>query len=119
VPASGAFEESTPAEAQTKPCRVSEITSGGRLRTIRADSRRITSWRRASSSPASSRACSDGSTRSRRTMRPSAFETAFCATTSTSPSSSRVRSAISAARSSPSPISGSPSTGRIEITAGR
>ena len=41
VPGSGAFEWSTPAEAQTKPCRVSAITSGGRARTIRAVSRRI------------------------------------------------------------------------------
>ena len=57
---SGAFEESTPAEAQTKPCRVSAITSGGRVRTIRADSRRITSSWRGSSSPASSRASVGG-----------------------------------------------------------
>ena len=40
---SGAFEASTPAEAQTKPWRVSAITSGGRARTMRAASRRITS----------------------------------------------------------------------------
>ena len=32
-PASGAFDASTPADAQTKPCRVCAITSGGRLRT--------------------------------------------------------------------------------------
>ena len=48
-----AFDWSTPAEAQTKPCRVSAITSGGRARTIRRLSRRITSRRRASSSAAS------------------------------------------------------------------
>ena len=119
MPASGAFEESTPAEAQTNPCRVSAITSGGRLRTIRADSLRITSSRRGSSPPASSRARSDGSTSSNRTIRPSALETAFCAITSTSPSASSTRSAISAPRSAPCSISGSPSTGRIEITGGR
>ena len=50
VPSSGAFDASTPAEAQTKPCRVSAITSGGRARTIAVASARITSRRRASSS---------------------------------------------------------------------
>ena len=35
VSAPGAFEASTPAEAQTKPWRVSAMTSGGRLRTTR------------------------------------------------------------------------------------
>ena len=57
------------------------------------------------------------STSSIRTTRPSAFETAFCATTTTSPSSSCGAPAISAPRSSPSSISGRPSTGTIEITA--
>ena len=46
-------------------------------------------------------------------MRPSAFDTAFCETTTTSPVSSSACSAISAPRSSPSAIAGSPSTGRI------
>ena len=41
MPASGAFDASTPADAQTKPCRVSAITSGPRARTMRTDSRRI------------------------------------------------------------------------------
>ena len=78
---SGAFEASTPAEAQTKPCRVSAITSGGRVRTTRADSRRITSSCRGSpSEPASRRASSEGSISARRTTRPSAFETTFWAT---------------------------------------
>ena len=63
-PASGAFEASTPAEAQTKPWRVSAITNGARVRTIRAASRRITSSCRGSASPASSRACAEGSTSS-------------------------------------------------------
>ena len=72
-----AFDWSTPAEAQTKPCRVSAITSGGRARTIRRLSRRITSRRRASSSAASSLAWSDGSIPSRCTTRPSTFDTAF------------------------------------------
>ena len=78
-------------------------------------SRRMTSIRRASSSPASSRARSDGSTPSRPTTRPSTFETAFCATTTTSPCSSpparAAASARSAARSSPSSSSGIPRSG--------
>ena len=46
VPGSGALEASTPAEAQTNPWRVSAITSGGRERTTRTASPRITSrWR--------------------------------------------------------------------------
>src|SRR5439155_2134704 len=108
---SGAFEPSTPAEAQTKPCRVSAITSGGRVRTSRALSPRITSSRRGSSPAARSRACADGSTSARRTTRPSALETTLCATTITSPSSSSTAAAISAATSSPSPTSGIPLTG--------
>ena len=60
--ASGVFEWSTPADAQTNPCRVSAITSGARSRTIRFVSRRITSSSRGSRSPAaSSIARSDGS----------------------------------------------------------
>ena len=38
VPGPCAFEASTPADAQTKPCRVSAITSGGRERTTSAAS---------------------------------------------------------------------------------
>src|SRR5205085_1979797 len=102
---------STPAEAQTKPCRVSAMTSGGRVRTRRALSRRITSSRRGSCSPASSRAWADGLTSASRTMRPSALETTLCATTITSPSSSSTAAAISWPTSSPSPTSGSPFTG--------
>ena len=53
-----------------------------RSRTIRFASRRITSTSRGSrSSPASSSAFADASTSSIRTTRPSAFDTAFCATT--------------------------------------
>ena len=54
VPSPFAFDASTPAEAQTKPCRVSAMTSGGRERTTRALSRRIASTWRGSRSPASS-----------------------------------------------------------------
>src|SRR5262245_3104770 len=111
VPPCGAFEASTPAEAQTKPCPVSAITSGGRVRTSRALSRRITSSRRGSSSAARSRARAEGSISASRTTRPSALETALCATTTTSPSSSSAAAAIRAARSSPSRTSGSPFTG--------
>src|SRR5947208_7624048 len=109
--ASGAFEASTPAEAHTKPCRVSAITSGGRVRTTRALSLRITSSRRGSSSAARSRACAEGTTSASRTTRPSAFETTLCTTTTTSPSSSCAAAAISAATSSPSRTSGNPLTG--------
>src|SRR2546425_5692252 len=87
------------------------MTSGRRVRTRRALSRRITSSRRGSSPSARSRACGDGSTSSRRTTRPSALETTLCATTTTSPSSSFTSAAISAATSSPSPTSGNPWTG--------
>ena len=85
----GAFEASTPADAQTKPCRVSAITSGGRERTTsRALAQDHLDVARVAVGPASSRARSDGSTSARRTTRPSTFETAFWATTTTSPSSS-------------------------------
>ena len=61
-----AFDWSTPAEAQTNPWRVSAMMSvGGLERTIRRLSWRITSMRRASSAPASSRARSEGTTSSR------------------------------------------------------
>ena len=92
VPGPFAFDASTPADAHTNPCRVSAITSGGRLRRISLLSRRTTSSRRASSSPASSRARSEGSTSSSETTRPSTFETAFCATTRTSRSSNAAAS---------------------------
>ena len=60
---SAAFEWSTPAEAQTNPCRVSAITSPPRDRTMRAVSRRITSsCRRSVSGPAMLRARAEGST---------------------------------------------------------
>ena len=62
-----AFDWSTPADAQTNPWRVSAMMSvGGLERTIRRLSWRITSMRRASSAPASSRARSEGTTSSRR-----------------------------------------------------
>ena len=51
VPSPFAFDASTPADAQTKPCRVSEMTSGGRERTTRVLSRRIASTWRGSRSP--------------------------------------------------------------------
>src|SRR5829696_5642936 len=77
VSAPGAFEASTPAEAQTKPWRVSAMTSGGRLRTTRAVSRRITSTWRGSPSPACAWASSEGSTSLSATTRPSALDTVF------------------------------------------
>jgi hypothetical protein len=47
-----------------------------------------TRWGSLSVTAASSTASADGSTSSRSTNRPSVFETAFCVTTSTSPSAS-------------------------------
>ena len=66
---SGALEASTPADAQTKPCRVSAMTKPPRRRTIRTDSRRTASTWRGSWSSAISRASGDGSSSSRRTTR--------------------------------------------------
>src|SRR5438067_600780 len=119
-PGRGAFEESTPADAQMNPCRVSAITSGGRTRTISTDSRRIASTRRGSRSPASSRARADGSMSSRRTTRPSAFDTTFCASTTMSSSSSSTAPATRPPRSSPSPTSGIPTSGmtRTSVNSG-
>ena len=105
VPGSGAFEWSTPADAQTKPCRVSAITSGAALA---HDPLRLAQHRPRPRAGRARRRQLDAPGRrprrpSMRTTRPSAFETAFCATTTTSPSSSSARPAISAARSSPAP----------------
>ena len=61
-------------------------TSGGRERTTLRDSRRITStWRGSPSGPASSRARALGSMSASETVRPSASDTAFWATPTTSP----------------------------------
>ena len=95
--------------------RLGDDERAASMRTIRRLSWRITSMRRASSAPASSRARSDGSTSSRCTTRPSTFETAFCATTTMSPLAARILafadSTRSAARSSPSSSSGMPRSG--------
>ena len=120
MPGSAAFEWSTPAEAQTKPWRVSAITSASRERTMRFVSRRITSSWRGSRRRRRARARGrEASTSSSATTRPSAFETAFCATTTTSPSASSARAGdqraeVVALARSPA----GPSTGRIEITSG-
>ena len=120
VPGSGAFEWSTPAEAQINPCRVWAITSGPRSRMICTASWRITSTSRGSrSSPASSRAFSDGTIPSMRTTdprpsRPPSGRRRRCRRPRSSASS-----AIIDARSSPSRTSGRPCTGMIWITPGR
>src|SRR5437773_4691724 len=87
------------------------------IRTIRRDSRRMTSMSRGSlwCSAAQSAAAGDGATSSSRTIAPSAFETIFCATTKTSPIFTvRVALvtafAITVPRSAPRAISGSPGT---------
>ena len=92
MPGSAAFEWSTPAEAQTNPCRVSAITSPPRERTMRAVSREDHLELRGGRSPARrARGALGGLDVLERTTRPSAFETTFCATTTTSPSSSSAR----------------------------
>ena len=98
-----------------KPCVVSAITSGGRTRTTRAASRRITSIRRGSLVVAGDLRSPRRTARSSasRTTRPSAFETIFCARTTTSPSSSSILAAISSARSSSAAISGRSATGMM------
>ena len=102
------FDWSTPAFAMMKPSLCSTISTLRRARTTRTDSDRISSTSRGSlsTSAASVRALAEGSTVARSTMRPSALETIFCATTSTSPArgatSFRVRAdAMSSTRSSP------------------
>src|SRR2546428_7596862 len=80
------FDLSIPAFAQTKPCLVSVIITPWPIRTILLDSRRINSTSCGSfpSSPASRTARLDGFTPSSLTTLPSAFETIFCLTTTTS-----------------------------------
>ena len=120
---SAAFEWSTPADAQTKPWRVSAITSAAARaddpRRLAEDHLELRAGR--SPGPASSRARSDGSTSVERDdpalgLRDGLLrddDDVAVARASAAP-------AISAPRSSPSPISGRPSTGRISITrAGR
>ena len=93
-----------PALAQMKPCRVSLITRSPRRRRTRTDSCRT------------SASLAAGSAWSSSTSRPSAFETIFCVTTTTSPSASSGPSgsagatapAISAARSVPGATSPMP-----------
>ena len=97
------FDTSTPALAHTNPCGVSLTTSSSRRRRTRADSRSI-SARRAWSSPSG-----------RGTSRPSALETIFWVTTTTSPSRSSTASAIRSATTSPGPTSGRPSTGMTSM----
>ena len=89
MPVFSTFDASTPALAQMKPWCVSQIITPCSMRTMRFDSRSTTSiWRASfSNSRAYDSANGDGVTVSRSTMRPSAFETIFCVTTSTSPSS--------------------------------
>ena len=99
------FEASTPAFAQTSPWRVSAMTRSSR----RATTRTVSS----ATHPSRPRSAAA-------TTRPSAFETIFCVTTTTSPARASPRwGARSAARSSPSRTSGSPGSGRISsVTAG-
>jgi hypothetical protein len=114
-PAAPLDDWSTPALAHTNPWRVSVINTGPIWRTIRTDSLSTTSTTRASLSHcrAHSLANVDGSTSASSIAQPSAFDTIFDVTTTTSPSTSNACCAISAARSAPGSISGSPSTGTI------
>ena len=80
------FDWSTPAFAMMKPSLCSTIRTPRRARTMRTDSDRMTSTSRGSLSisAASFSALAEGSIVARSTTRPSAFDTIFCATTSTS-----------------------------------
>jgi len=111
---------STPALAQTKPCRVFAIITPRSIRTMPLDSLRTTSISLGSLwySAAHRSARSEGLIESRRTVLPSALDTIFWATTTTSPlvGTSRWRWAASTSscdRSSPTRTSGSPVNGII------
>ena len=98
------LERSTPALAQTKPCAVSVISRSPLRRSTRTDSASTTERLAA------------GSSWSTRTRRPSAFETIFWVTTTTSPSrippevAGPSAAASSAPTSSPGRTSPMPST---------
>jgi len=119
----GTLERSTPAFAQTKPWRVSAMISPRSIRTIRTLSRSTSSICRGSRSqrrPYSS-ASGEGSTVSSATRRPSALETSFCVTTSTSPGSPArplvaIPSRTSAATESPGFASGIPRIGMMRTS---
>ncbi len=95
------------------------MSTGPLMRTMRTASRSTTSTTRGSLSQrvANSIANGDGSMPSSSTTAPSAFDTTFEVTTTMSPSRNAARSPISAARSSPTPISGMSSTAKISSAA--
>jgi hypothetical protein len=98
---SATLDASTPAFAHTKPWRVSAITRSPRFATTRVVSDAMTASRSAAGASL-----------------PSAFDTTFCVTTTTSPSLTPTGPSASATmrpRSSPGAISGSPWIGRISI----
>ena len=88
VSGSGRLEVSMPALAQTRPWRVSMIRTPRSARRTSRLSSRISSTRAGSlpSTAASRRASAPGIAEERRRTRPSALETTFCETTTTSPS---------------------------------
>jgi len=101
--------------AQTNPCRVSVINTGPTWRTMRFASRRTISVTAGSLSHSvdQSSANWEGVTSASSTTHPSAFDTIFDVTTTTSPSCSGVDAAVAAstmtsARSAPSVTSGIP-----------
>ncbi len=101
-----------PLLAHTKPCRVSVISTGPTIRTTRVASRSTRSTTLASLSHRAAHAAakSDGWTVESSTVRPSALDTIFDVTTTTSPSASDAAAATRAAMSSPGWISAKPST---------
>ena len=118
TPSAGAtLDWSTPAFAMTKPSLCSTISKFGRARTTRRDSDSTISTSRGSlliSAPSFS-ASADGVTVATSTVRPSALETIFCATTNTSPARGRNLLVSSAspsnlARSCPACTIGRPGT---------
>ena len=87
LPLSGpTFDASTPPFAQMKPCGVSVINTPRSIRTTRRASRRTTSICRASRSQRSAKTVASrrGSIVVRSTIAPSAFDTIFWVTTTTS-----------------------------------
>ena len=115
-----------PPLAQTNPCAVSVISTPFCIRTTRRASRRTTSTWRGSRSKRSANliASRRGVTVVRSTTAPSAFDTIFWVTTSTSsrvsgnaPAVRWIALPMKTPRSSPSRISGIPSSARIRIDA--
>src|SRR5690349_11975032 len=109
------LEESIPALAITNPLRCTTMITSRRTRRTSVDSRKINSMMRGSFCTTSARrkACSEATTSARSIWRACAFDTIFCAITSTSPGCSDSPDCATARRmiahkSSPACTSGTP-----------